>query len=192
MVVKDKSRLPYNEGWKAWIEETKSIIRGHEWHFLRSQVNAHLNKHGLDVGDREAYLHKAVCQQLARDNRGGQCIGPYKLSSAQVKDKAYESDPRRPANLRRGKPGYDGFAWACWSLAAADGKLDAHYANQLVARIGCGSCRSHATRYLMEHKIPEGGPAQFIWVNAFHNSVNTAIGKPIVSLAQAKQIWSVP
>lgn len=189
-IVKDKSRLPENHGWTAFIEETGESIKGHTWGFLKTQVGTYLDKHGLNVGDREVYLHAAVCKALHKIGKGNMCIGEYKLSAAQTRTKGYEADPRRPPNLRSGKPGYDARAWAVWHLAAADGRLDSRYAQELLKRIGCGNCQQHARNYIARHPVPDQNV--FAWVNAFHNDVNKAIGKPVVSLEQARQIWSVP
>lgn len=190
-IVKDKSSLPWNFGFAAWVPETGTTLKGHTWHYLKQVLGAHLDKHNLHVGDREAYLHEAVCQAMERDGRGGRCLNAWKGTVAQTRTKAYETDPRIPKGLRRGKSGYDAYAWACWQLSAQDGKLDAKYARELIARIGCGSCRSHAQRYLAAHPIPATGSASFEWVVDFHNSVNAKIGKPIVTPDQARQIWSI-
>lgn len=189
-IVKDKSRLPFNDGWRAFIEETGAEIRGHTWGFLKSQVGAYLDKNGLNVGDREAYLHSAVCKALVKAGKGGMCIGSYPISAAQSRTKAYEADPRKPVGLRSGKPGYDGRAWAVWHLAAADGKLTPAYASELLKRIGCGSCQSHARKYISQHPVPNAGAGeQFAWTVKFHSHVSASIGKPIVSVEAAKQIW---
>jgi hypothetical protein len=191
MIVKDKSSLPWNHGWNAYIEQTGATLQGHTWQYLKQVVGAHLDKHGLNVGDRELYLHNAVCLAMARDGKGGKCINGHKISHAQTQTRAYQLDPRMPANLKGGKPGYDGKAWGVWHLSAIDGKLTPRFATELVRRIGCGSCRSHATRYLQAHPLTEGMPqhALFAWTVNFHSHVSRSIGKPVVSLEEAKKIW---
>jgi hypothetical protein len=190
-IVKDKSRLPFNEGWKAIIEEDGNVeLKGHNWQFLKQVVGAHLDKKGLNVGDREVYLHKAVCQALHKYGKGNMCIGEYRGSAHQERTRQYEKDGRIPAGLKRGKPGYDARAWAVWHLSAVDGKLDTRYAQELLRRIGCGTCQSHARKYIAMHPVTVGSPEQvFQWTVGFHNSVNQSTGKPVVSLAQAREIW---
>ncbi len=78
-----------------------------------------------------------------------------------------------------------------WHLAAWDGKLNANYARELIARIGCGSCRSHATRVMMKIQIPNDPMGAFRWTVDFHNEVNRRIGKSQVSYDDAKRLWSL-
>ena len=190
-VVKDKSALPFNYGWSAWIEETGTEIRGHQWGYLKQLVGKHLDQHNLHVGDREAYLNKAVCMALAKAGKGAMCVRPYKLSASQTKTNAYELDPRIPAGLRRGTNGYDARAWGVWHLAAWDGVLTAHYAQQLIARIGCGSCRNHAVREMMKKQIPADRDGAFRWTVDLHNAVNRRTGKRPVSYEDAKKFWNL-
>ena len=190
-VVKDKSALPFNHGWTAFIEETGAEIKAHTWAYLRQLIGKYLDAHKLDVGDREAYTHKAVCMALAKAGKSALCIKPYRLSAAQSKTNSYELDPRMPKNLRRGANGYDAKAWGVWHLAAWDGKLTPNYAQQLIARIGCGSCRSHATRVVMKTLIPTEPMAAFRWTIDFHNEVNRRLNKKQVSYEEAKRFWNI-
>lgn len=188
-MVRNKSALPWVQGWYAYVKETGTTIGpGHTWHYIKALVGQHLDKNGLNVGDREQYLHDAVCMAMERDGRGGQCIKPFRLSINQERNKAYDADPRVPAGLKRGKPGYDAYAWASIHLAALDGKLNTNFIKHSIARIGCGSCRAHAQRYLMKHPVPAPELA-FEWTVNFHNSVSATIKKPVVSLAQARELW---
>jgi hypothetical protein len=188
-VVKDKTALPFIYGWPAYIEETGVEIRGHNWGTLKQLVGKYLDANKLDVGDRELYLNKAVCIALTRAGKGAMCIRPYKLSAAASKTHAYEMDPRMPKNLRRGPGGYDARAWGVWHMAAWDGKLNGNYARELVARIGCGSCRSHVVRVMMKTPIPNDHFDAFRWTVDFHNEVNKRLRKKTVTYDEAKAFW---
>src|SRR5262249_44021601 len=115
----------------------------------------------------------------------------YRISAAQARTNALELDPRIPRNLRHGRNGYDAKAWGVWHLAAWDGKLDANYARELVARIGCSDCRSHATRQVMKRPIPADKLAAFYWTVDFHNEVSRRIGKKTMSYEDAQRFWSL-
>lgn len=193
-VVRNKSALPWPTGWYAFVKETGTTIGpGHTWHYIKQLVGAHLDKNGLNVGDREQYLHDAVCMAMERDGRGGQCIKAFKLSQAQQKTREYDLDPRIPRGMKGGKSGYDARSWGIWHLAAWDGKLTPGYARELIARIGCGSCRSHAQRYVTKKPIPPGmkGDDGFRWSYDFHRSVSLSIKKSVPSYEDAKRFWGL-
>jgi len=51
----------------------------------------------------------------------------------------------------------------------------------------CGDCRQHWQQ--ITTKEPPDYDNFFAWTVAMHNLVNTRIGKPIVSIADARTIW---
>lgn len=55
-----------------------------------------------------------------------------------------------------------------------------------------GECKPHFQAYLRQNPVPENPNMWFPWIVEFHNSVNRRLGKPVVSLQQATEMFSNP
>jgi hypothetical protein len=54
--------------------------------------------------------------------------------------------------------------------------------------VGCKKCVRHYYKFMEENPIPRNG-GLFTWTVQLHNSVNEKLGKPIVSVQEAENIW---
>jgi len=54
--------------------------------------------------------------------------------------------------------------------------------------IECKTCMRHYYKFIDENPIPRNG-GLFTWTVQLHNSVNERLGKPIVSVDEAYNIW---
>jgi len=63
----------------------------------------------------------------------------------------------------------------------------------------CGECKKHCTDYILKNPIepffyysgPEGeNIGCFKWTWEFHNTVNSRLGKPVITLGEAKRIYT--
>jgi len=54
--------------------------------------------------------------------------------------------------------------------------------------VGCKTCIRHYYKFIDENPIPRNG-GLFTWTVQLHNSVNERLGKPIVSVDEAYNIW---
>ncbi len=68
---------------------------------------------------------------------------------------------------------------------------DQDFLESLSAKIPCEECRSHYQNFLKDNPLPYYCSAwtYFQWTVKLHNYVNQILGKPIVSLDQAKDLW---
>jgi hypothetical protein len=59
-------------------------------------------------------------------------------------------------------------------------------------RIPCGACVEHDDRWTAANPPPLDGDtaAVFVWTVARHNAVNERLGKPLVTMDDARAIWS--
>ncbi len=59
------------------------------------------------------------------------------------------------------------------------------YIYRMVHALPCGQCRKHGVRYIDKYPVPKSG-SMFNWSIDFHNAVNKRLGKPEMSIEQAK------
>ena len=57
--------------------------------------------------------------------------------------------------------------------------------------IPCSHCRNHYRAYLQQHPVDEGTDL-FQWSVDLHNDVNLRTGKPLVSVSDARRMYSPP
>lgn len=62
------------------------------------------------------------------------------------------------------------------------------FLSEIQARLPCGECLVHWQAWVTEN--PPAGDL-FAWTVAAHNSVNARLGKPLLSLEQARARWAV-
>lgn len=74
-----------------------------------------------------------------------------------------------------------------WKLIHTDTNLTHGGLKKIVAILPCQECIFEANKYIEQH--PE--PMNFEWTVAFHNAVNLRLGKPELSIGEAKLIWGV-
>lgn len=73
------------------------------------------------------------------------------------------------------------------ALAHAGGD-DTPFIDSVTARLPCSTCRPSWLAFLQESP-PDFGPSYFAWTVLAHNEVNARLGKPIVSIHEAREIW---
>lgn len=62
---------------------------------------------------------------------------------------------------------------------------------QFGTRIPCGSCRQHWKNMVQRTPADLSSPAAyFAWTVDRHNEVNARLGKPIISMEEARSIWA--
>lgn len=66
---------------------------------------------------------------------------------------------------------------------------DSAYLETVTARLPCGTCKPHWAA-LLAAKPPTWGEAYFAWTVAAHNEVNARLGKPLVTVEEARAIWT--
>lgn len=59
--------------------------------------------------------------------------------------------------------------------------------NSILPMIGCAECKDEAKEFLKEYPI---GNDCFAWTVDWHNNVNEKLGKPTLSVEEARQAWS--
>lgn len=80
--------------------------------------------------------------------------------------------------------------WAelhAFALTATPGEL-AEYLKYFRVRVPCGTCRGHLTAFLRANP-PGQAPDPFAWSVDLHNTVNAKIGKPTITVEQARARW---
>ena len=80
--------------------------------------------------------------------------------------------------------------WADLHRRSLAGAIDARWLDGFTARVPCGDCRRHWQGVLAEHPLPTDG--QFEWSVRVHAAVSRRIGKPEMSVEDARRIWSAP
>jgi hypothetical protein len=68
---------------------------------------------------------------------------------------------------------------------------DMEFIDSVTNRLPCSTCRPHWLAFL-EKVPPDFGPRYFSWTVLAHNEVNVRLGKPMMPLAEALEIWSGP
>lgn len=56
----------------------------------------------------------------------------------------------------------------------------------------CEACQKHMNDYIFRMRTQYGAQSMFEYTVHFHNDVNKRLGKPIMSLEQARSLWSQP
>jgi hypothetical protein len=82
--------------------------------------------------------------------------------------------------------------WGAIHVSCLTGTATADFMNAIADIIPCPSCGTHFRQLLMEFPFPDGGDALtlFKWSVDVHNSVNSRIGKPVLTIDRALQQWS--
>lgn len=60
-----------------------------------------------------------------------------------------------------------------------------------VYNLPCKKCRRHFAKLLVEFPV-DSVPDPFVWSVEAHNAVNRQLGKPIISVEEARDIWTNP
>jgi len=68
-----------------------------------------------------------------------------------------------------------------------EGQDDSAWMLKFENRIPCGECKRHFAEMLKS--LPENYVGYFDWTVKTHNSVNSKLGKPILSLEQARKLY---
>lgn len=65
------------------------------------------------------------------------------------------------------------------------------YVYRMIHALPCAQCRRHAAQYLKRTPVPKwgSGDSMFAWSVDFHNTVNARLGKPIISLETALEMY---
>ena len=63
---------------------------------------------------------------------------------------------------------------------------------RLSALLPCEECQEHFQARLAAHPPPDAPSRLLAWSVRMHNSVNAALGKPVVTLAEAKRTFAPP
>lgn len=61
------------------------------------------------------------------------------------------------------------------------------FVESYVSHLPCETCRVHAKDYVRNNPVQK---PYFQWTVSFHNAVNERLGKPIVDLKDAYQVWA--
>lgn len=59
----------------------------------------------------------------------------------------------------------------------------------IIITFACDVCRKHASEYIDEYPIPKEPGHLFEWTVIFHNTVNTRLGKPRLTIGQARRLY---
>lgn len=181
----------WNEGFKAFVKETQVTIVADSFFALRKKLRAYLNQRNLDLGDATDVTHRCVCDAIEREKKGvlTHCTPEHEPvhPDTEARRKA-EADTRGPRNLKRGNSGTDAFAWKQLHLAAKDGLLDDKFLKGFLARVTCGTCKSHSQSWVSKNPLRVGD--EFAWTVDFHNFAQRALKRPTISPEEAWQIWS--
>jgi hypothetical protein len=84
------------------------------------------------------------------------------------------------------------FAMVCEEADTdSDWKCYAKFTYRIIHAFPCSKCRRHAVKYLDQHPIPESKPdgSIFAWSVNFHNAVNRKLGKPQISVEEAREMY---
>lgn len=72
--------------------------------------------------------------------------------------------------------------------ALSVGGADSTWLQNFGASIPCGECRAHWTAAVIEN--PPQWDGYFEWTVFMHNAVNVRLGKPIVTVEEARSLWT--
>lgn len=82
--------------------------------------------------------------------------------------------------------------WREYHLWALDPNRDPEFLfiGKLVVRLSCGTCKNHFVQILKEHPLDFSTPETcFAGTNLHHNLVNLSIGKPEMSVEDARKLY---
>lgn len=103
------------------------------------------------------------------------------------------AQPARPVRLTPTKPPFQGAnLWAVWHRRALDWQGDddsAWIRTEILAKLPCGECSNHAKAYLADHPPYFTAADYFTWTVAFHNAVNTRLGREPWTVEKAHAHW---
>lgn len=189
-----RSKVPFPDGFRAYIEVTHEFIKGGSYIQLREVFDRLIKSKKLNIPDPIAYLDDAICEGIkrVRGNSHGYCSSPVVGPPAQQLINKYHGDQRGPKNLRRGQHGKDAFHWKALHLAALDGRMTRDFMDTFTRVIGCGTCKA-SWRTILRNSPPAYSPADaFSWSVDAHNRVNQKLKppKPSVTVEDARRIWS--
>lgn len=74
------------------------------------------------------------------------------------------------------------------ALTTNPGADDSAWLEQFARRLPCGECRQHW--HDMVRRAPPVWAGYFRWTVDRHNEVNVRLGKPLLTLEQARALWS--
>lgn len=73
---------------------------------------------------------------------------------------------------------------------AIEGNDDSRFIEEFGRRVPCGECKTHWMAMMM--LTPPDYMAYFEWSVARHNEVNFRLKKPLLTVEEARKIWSPP
>jgi hypothetical protein len=191
-----RSKVPFPQGFPAFIEATHEMIWGGSYMALRDVWHRYIKAKKLSIPDPIAYLDDAICTGIfrVRGNSNGYCASPILGTPSYQLIQKYQTDPRIPIGLRRGQHGKDAYHWAALHYASWDGILTPAFIDSYGRAISCGSCKS-SWRTILRNLPPVYSPrdAAFSWSVAAHNLVNKKLSppKPEIDVERAKIFWNL-
>jgi hypothetical protein len=80
--------------------------------------------------------------------------------------------------------------WGAFHIACLTGTISPEFLEEFSKVIPCPACSVHFRQLIESNPLPSMN--QFEWSVDIHNQVNERIGKPLVSVDQARAMWSYP
>lgn len=82
--------------------------------------------------------------------------------------------------------------WARLHQTALVGKLTLGWLTGFLNQIGCGRCKKKWKDWVAANPTPFGTPeGQFVWSVEGHNEVNKELGKKVLTIDQAREVWKL-
>lgn len=82
-----------------------------------------------------------------------------------------------------------GVWWTIHKLAKKKEKYFQEFMIDLSNNFFCLECQEHFKEYLVKHPIPNHSSEWFKWSVNFHNKVNVRLGKPVLTLERATELY---
>lgn len=187
-----RDKIPFPDGFHAYIEATHEFIRGGSYIQLKENFHKLIKQKRLNIPDPVSYLDDAICEGLRRErgNSNGFCVSQVQGSPGYQLINRYHSDPRGPKNLKRGMHGRDALAWKALHLAALDNKINSAFIEDFTRHIGCGSCKA-SWKTILRNSPPNYSDI-FGWSVAAHNAVSRKLSPPHAQMdaEEARRIWT--
>lgn len=182
-LLRSTSTVP-PRGFRFIQPETGVLLEAPNWQELRRRVANHRNANNLPIGtDFDTELQDWICRHI--DDADYHCY-------EQGRNPGVPSAPTSSTGT-----GWDGSAkWRELHIYALTHRPNPHeraaWLKNWSESIPCGDCKKEGRKYIKSHPLPvAASPEEFFsWSVQFHNFVSSKLGKPQLTVEEAKAIWT--